>query len=288
MGTSSETKVRTVTVLLILSFFSHLVIPGVIHAVPADEIQVSPAVSEPLHFPIFVAGTEIVVEGDKIIEVTSPRGHKIVKLNVLDDKPCDDPPEEPSKQLSDPPTGLEVSGGVREPLTEELEMSVPKDKQTDITKPSDLSGKGLVMTNDKNEVCCPIEPTDSLNTIHQKILQVQGRADRQSPQLDLDITSGVETKGTSPVKVQGAVSQEVRSPDLSPGETEGVSSKEGSRISDPGEVSGLTRQRIKVKPDHELLVSCFRCGSSSSTGPWHKHKKKEESFLCHLCFSYFK
>ena len=258
---------------------------------PADEIQVSPAVSEPLHFPIFVAGTEIVVEGDKIIEVTSPRGHKIVKLNVLDDKPCDDPPEEPSQQLSEPLTGLDVSGGVREPPTEEMEMSVPSDKQADTTHPSDMTGRGLVMTKDRNEVCCPIEPTDSLNTIHQKILQVQSRADSQTPQLGLDITPEVEThqtKVTSPVKVQGAVSQEKRSLDLSPGEAEGVSSKETRRMSDSGEMSGLSRQRIKVKPDHELLMSCFRCGSSSSSGPWHKHKKKEESFLCHLCFSHFR
>ena len=52
-----------------------------IHAVPADQVQVHPAASQPIDFPIFVAGTEIVVEGDKIVEVTSPGGRKILQLN---------------------------------------------------------------------------------------------------------------------------------------------------------------------------------------------------------------
>ena len=60
------------------------------------------------------------------------------------------------------------------------------------------------------------------------------------------------------------------------------------RSSDLGEVSGVVRQRIKVKAAHQLMMSCFRCGSSSSPGPWHKHRRREESFLCHLCFSHYR
>ena len=56
------------------------VIPGLIHAVPAEQMQVHPAASKLIDFPIFVAGTEIVVDGDKIVEVTSPRGRKVIQL----------------------------------------------------------------------------------------------------------------------------------------------------------------------------------------------------------------
>ena len=57
------------------------VIPGLIHAIPAEQMQVHPAASKLIDFPIFVAGTEIVVDGDKIVEVTSPRGRKIIQLH---------------------------------------------------------------------------------------------------------------------------------------------------------------------------------------------------------------
>merc|ERR1712130_662600 len=49
--------------------------------------------------------------------------------------------------------------------------------------------------------------------------------------------------------------------------------------------------QIKVKPAQDLMMiqhCCFRCGSETSTGPWHKHKRREQSFLCHLCFSYYR
>ena len=45
---------------------------------------------------------------------------------------------------------------------------------------------------------------------------------------------------------------------------------------------------VKVKQAKELQQSCFRCGSSDSTGPWHKHKRRQHSYLCHLCFSYYR
>ena len=330
------------------------VIPGLIHAVPADQVQVAPAVSAPLDFPIFVAGTEIVVEGDKIIEVTSPRGRKIVKVgdrhpevSISDGQRIqrESPRRDLIQQTENKTIRNTRSQNIVSPIVE-LDFEMPNftsaqdqseqdkvladkcqlenDKMTKIRAP-DVPRSGIIKINNNSKaVSCPVKIDDSLDIIHEKILNIQ-RVGQKVETTRTDLLDKVSPDKT-PEDQEQSQSVEVIVTDLTPEMIPEVKDKsyketslslpqlDGSRIQgDPippvptvGKIQGDPSPdlketssspkvtKIKVKSAEELMMrvvgqTCFRCGSSdSSGGPWHKHKRKENSFLCHLCFCYFR
>ena len=398
------------------------VIPGLRHALPADQVQVHPAASKPIDFPIFVAGTEIVVEGDKIVEVTSPRGRKILQLNSGEEDREEDNYQDNYQQTTsssvsqvdqsqldlgnevevegesesgpypDPFSAVEMvvedndpfnrlvvdvimledspvvshqeNGELVGPLSvgqgekfqsEDLIIEAGKE-MNQLTVPievsrmmtGDMTGQStsendptLARLNDSPEVieASQIKLTssnfwevDEIITepeVPQKVAEIEDeplsvaepdevmamephtvpksddvhKDDNARavgpPVVDVDNVQLLDPPVLPDVGNCNVLAQDT--PVVPVGQVKAldpIQAPEDPEVSvlDPEESPGRLQiqpetappVQIKVKPLMTLQQGCFRCGSVDSTGPWHKHKRRENSYLCHLCFSYYR
>ena len=362
------------------------VIPGLIHAVPAEQMQVHPAASKLIDFPIFVAGTEIVVDGDKIVEVTSPRGRKVIQLQPVSEEGMEEQDHRqviPSSSYSQAVgsssqsslcDGVEEEGervpdsGYHEPYSAvemvedndpynrvEVDVIMLEDAQFNVglngplnvgqpggfgsndlnyeageeleklTGPSEVS---MIMSEDMTgQSCNENDPKVGRTLFDESMIKMTNSnswevdeiiTEAEAPQKVTGVILGKEDVAidnhlvpdsdsghvhkNDPVQAAEVSKANVTATDpltvVETSESVGPSpAPEDSQASvvDPEDRLEILQLEaaplIKVKPAQELMMvshSCFRCGSEDSTGPWHKHKKREKSFLCHLCFSYYR
>ena len=351
------------------------VIPGLIHAVPAEQMQVHPAASKLIDFPIFVAGTEIVVDGDKIVEVTSPRGRKVIQLQSEEGREKQDHHQViPSSSYSQAVgsssqsslcDGVEVPhSGYHEPYSAvemvedndpynrvEVDVIMLEDAQFNVglNGPLNVGQPGGFGSNDLNyEAGVELENLTGPSEVSMMVSEDMtgqscnendpkvGRTLFDESMIKMTNSNSWEvdeiiTEAEAPQKVTGVIlgkedvaidnhlvpdsdsghvhkNEPVQAAEVSKAnvtatdpliivETSKSVGPEDSQASvvDPEDRLEILQLEaaplIKVKPAQELMMvshSCFRCGSEDSTGPWHKHKKREKSFLCHLCFSYYR
>ena len=389
------------------------VIPGLRHAVPAEQMQVHPAASRPIDFPLFVAGTEIVVEGDKIVEITSPRGRKILQLNSEEGREEDRPQvnyqpltsssfsragssqayhlcnevEGERGQYQDPYSAVETVEENNDPYnrlevdvimledsldvsqldSEELlgplklgqggkflaeDLHEAGEERTKLTaqsgnekeprvaqqtkfhdSPGVTEASQIKLTNhnywEVDEIITQVEPP-------QKVTEVGPGEPLTEPEADEVLvidphtappSDGVHTaervsciRAVNPPVVAEVDHVEALDPpvvaevdNVNAGDP--VQGPEDSQagVLEPEDPPGRLQIQldaspgpavVKVTPGQEVMTlqhssspgpgvmtlqhRCFRCGSSDSTGPWHKHKRRQHSYLCHLCFSYYR